>query len=35
MVVAEFIISSESAEEIAEALSVLKDWNPEWNPAFL
>jgi len=25
MVVAEFIISSESAEEIAEALSVLKD----------
>jgi len=35
IVVAEFIMSSESAEEIAEALSVLKDWNPEWNPAFL
>ena len=34
IVVAEFIVSSESAQEIAEALSVLKDWNPEWSPAF-
>lgn len=34
IVVAEFVISSESAEEIGEAISILKEWNPEWNPAF-
>jgi len=34
IVVAEFIVSLESAQEIAEALSVLKDWNPKWNPAY-
>ena len=34
IVVAEFVVSSESAEAIAEALSILKNWNPEWNPAF-
>ena len=33
-VVAEFAVSSKSAEVIAEALSILKNWNPEWNPAF-
>ena len=34
VVVAEFVVSSESAQEIAEALSILKMWNPDWNPAF-
>lgn len=33
-VVAEFIIQSESAEQIAEALSIIKDWNPKWSPPF-
>ena len=34
VVVAEFVVSSESAEEIGEAISILKKWNPDWNPAF-
>lgn len=34
VVVAEFIIQSETADEISEALSVLKKWNPTWDPAF-
>ena len=34
MVVAEFIIQSESAEEISEALSILKQWNPNWKPKY-
>ena len=33
-VVAEFIIQSETAEYIREALSVLKSWNPTWEPNF-
>jgi hypothetical protein len=33
-VVAEFIIQSETSEDIFEALSVLKTWNPDWNPNF-
>ena len=33
-VVAEFIIQSETSEDIYEALSVLKTWNPNWNPKF-
>ncbi len=33
-VVAEFIIQSEMSEDIYEALSVLKKWNPTWNPKF-
>ena len=32
-VVAEFI-QSETTEYICEALSILKSWNPEWNPQF-
>ena len=28
-VVAEFIVQSESAEQIAEALTVIKSWNPD------
>ena len=31
-VVAEFIVQSESAEQIAEALTIIKSWNPEWSP---
>ena len=34
MVVAKFIIQSESAEEISEALSILKQWNPNWKPKY-
>ena len=33
-VVAEFIVQEESAEKIAEALGVIKQWNPSWNPSF-
>ncbi len=33
-VVAEFVIQSESAEQIAEALSIIKNWNPTWSPPF-
>jgi hypothetical protein len=33
-VVAEFIIQSETAEFIHEALSILKAWNPTWEPQF-
>lgn len=34
VVVAEFVIQSETANEISEALSVIKKWNPAWDPAF-
>ena len=33
-VVAEFIIQSETIEQIFEALSIIKSWNPDWNPKF-
>ena len=33
-VVAEFIIQTETAACIQEALTVLKKWNPDWKPAF-
>lgn len=33
-VVAEFITQSETAENITEALQVLKQWNPEWCPRY-
>ena len=33
-VVAEFIVQSENAENIQEALTILTQWNPEWNPRF-
>ena len=32
--VAEFITQSETAKHILEAISVLKKWNPEWNPQY-
>ena len=33
-VVAEFIIQSETIDDIFESLSVLKLWNPDWEPKF-
>lgn len=33
-VVAEFVIQSETAQQISEALAILKKWNPNWNPPF-
>ena len=33
-VVAEFIVQEESAEKIAEALGIIKQWNPSWNHSF-
>ncbi len=33
-VVAEFIIQSETSEHILEALSMLKSWNPSWEPVY-
>ena len=33
-VVAEFIVQSESANEIAGALKIIKQWNPKWTPPF-
>ena len=34
VVVAEFIVQSESANEIADALNIIKQWNPKWSPPF-
>ena len=33
-VVGEFIVQSESADNIEEALQMLKSWNSDWNPRF-
>lgn len=33
-VVAEFVIQDEMAVKIEEAIQILKQWNPEWNPKF-
>ena len=33
-VAAEFIVQSETSEDIQEALGILKEWNPEWKPSF-
>jgi len=33
-VVASFVVQSESALAIKEALEVIKLWNPEWNPSY-
>ena len=32
-VVASFIVSEETSEQISAALNVLKEWNPSWSPA--
>ena len=33
-VVGSFVIQSETTDAIYEALSVLKSWNPRWNPSY-
>ena len=33
-VVAEFVVQSEAAEYISEAISIIKQWNPKWSPPF-
>ena len=33
-VVGEFVVQSETTEQVAEALSILSSWNPEWQPPF-
>ena len=33
-IVAEFVVQSETTDMIFEALSVIKLWNPGWNPDF-
>ena len=33
-VVADFVVQSESANEISDALGIIKQWNPNWNPPF-
>jgi len=32
--VAEFVVQDENAQQILEALAILKGWNPNWNPPF-
>ena len=32
MIVAEFSVQSESTESILEAINIIKQWNPTWNP---
>ena len=34
VVVAEFILQTETNEHIEEALKILKSWNPEWSPIY-
>ena len=33
-VVASFVVQLENADAISEALQLIKDWNPTWNPDF-
>ena len=33
-IVAEFIVQSEEAKQIREAIEVLKSWNPKWHPSY-
>lgn len=33
-VVAEFVVQSETKENISEALSIVLSWNPKWNPPY-
>ena len=32
IVVASFTVQSESTAAVAEALEIMKEWNPDWNP---
>ena len=34
IVAAEFIIQTETNEQIEEALHILKSWNPDWSPRY-
>jgi len=34
MVVAEFVVQSEESDKIHEAIEVIKQWNPKWNPRY-
>ena len=34
IVAAEFIIQTETNEQIEEALNILKSWNPDWSPRY-
>ena len=34
IVAAEFLVHSETNEQIKEALNILKQWNPQWSPSF-
>ena len=29
-----FVLQDESIDSIKEALQVIKDWNPDWQPSF-
>ena len=31
---ASFVLQDESTDSIKEALQVIKDWNPDWQPSF-
>lgn len=33
VVVADFVVQSETIEQISEALQVLQNWNPKWKPS--
>ena len=32
IIVASFVVQDETTESIQEALSIIKQWNPEWRP---
>ena len=34
IVAAEFILQTETSEQIEEALNILKSWNPDWSPRY-
>ena len=34
-VVAVFVTESETVDAITEALSIIKDWNPNWQPKYM
>ena len=33
-VAADFVVQSETAEQIVEALNILSSWNPDWQPPY-
>ena len=33
-IVSSFVIKSETSDSIYEALSIIKSWNPTWNPSY-